>query len=112
MKNGDGIPGLVGWEWHGQPARISGLEVVAQGPVKCGKKRGTYAATIYPPGKNNFVFNAATIWWSDGLASPPGYQHPSAHGARPKGPDRRVQRITANLLDRFRGGECRQREDQ
>jgi hypothetical protein len=30
MKNGDGIPGLVGWEWHGNPAAILGLEVVAK----------------------------------------------------------------------------------
>jgi hypothetical protein len=103
MKDGDGIPGLVGWEWHGDPARIPGLEVVAQGPVRLGQKEGTYAATIYPGPKENFVFNAATIWWSDGLSAPPGYQHPSAHGASPKGPDPRVQRITANLLSRFRG---------
>ena len=26
MKLGDGIPGLVGWEWHGQPAAIPGLK--------------------------------------------------------------------------------------
>ncbi|HEY5914262.1 MAG TPA: N,N-dimethylformamidase beta subunit family domain-containing protein, partial [Verrucomicrobiae bacterium] len=32
MKQRDGIPGLVGWEWHGDPAKISGLEVVASGP--------------------------------------------------------------------------------
>ena len=38
-------------------------------------------------------------------AKPPGYLHPSAHGAKPKGPDRRVQQITANLLNRFRGSE-------
>ena len=25
MKNGDGIPGLVGWEWMGAPAKIPGL---------------------------------------------------------------------------------------
>ena len=104
MRNGDGVAGLVGWEWHGQSAPIPGLELVAQGPVKCGKKKGTYAATVYPGPKGNVVFNAATIWWSDGLAAPPGYQHPSAHGARPRGPDPRVQRITANLLGRFRGG--------
>jgi hypothetical protein len=103
MKNGDSIPGLVGWEWHGEPATIAGLEVVAQGPAKLGKKEGTYAATIYPGPKENFVFNAATIWWSDGLSAPPGYLHPSAHGASPKGPDPRVQKITANLLNRFRG---------
>jgi hypothetical protein len=103
MKNGDSIPGLVGWEWHGDPARITGLEVLAQGKVKSGKKEGTFAATIYPGPKDNWVFNAGTIWWADGLSEPPGYQHPSAYDAHPRGPDARVQRITANLLNRFRG---------
>jgi hypothetical protein len=103
MKTGDGIAGLVGWEWMGDPAKIPGLEVVARGEVSNGKDKGTYTATIYPGPKDNFVFNAATIWWSDGLSAPPGYQHPTAYGAKPKGPDPRVQRITANLLDRFRG---------
>ncbi len=103
MKDGDAIPGLVGWEWHGGPAAIPGLQVVARGEVTSGNKKGTYAATIYPGPRDNFVFNAATIWWSDGLSAPPGYQHPSAYGAKPKGPDPRVQKITANLLDRFRG---------
>jgi hypothetical protein len=103
MRDGDAVPGLVGWEWHGGPADIPGLQVVARGEVKSGKKRGTYAATIYPGPRDNFVFNAATIWWSDGLSAPPGYQHPTAYGAKPRGPDPRVQKITANLLDRFRG---------
>jgi hypothetical protein len=103
MKNGDSIPGLVGWEWHGGSADIPGLEVVARGEVKSGENKGTYTATIYPGPKDNFVFNAATIWWSDGLSAPPGYQHPSAYGAKPRGPDPRVQRITANLFTRFRG---------
>jgi hypothetical protein len=102
MKNGDGIPGLVGWEWMGAPADIPGLRVVAKGKVSYEGIDETYTATIYPGPKDNFVFNAATIWWSDGLSEPPGYQHPSAHGAKPKGPDARVQRITSNLLDRFR----------
>jgi hypothetical protein len=102
MKNGDSIQGLVGWEWHGDPADIPGLEVVARGETNNGKDKGTYTATIYPGPKDNFVFNASTIWWSDGLSAPPGYQHPAIYGANPKGPDPRVRRITANLLDRFR----------
>ncbi|HZV04071.1 MAG TPA: N,N-dimethylformamidase beta subunit family domain-containing protein [Gemmataceae bacterium] len=102
MKNGDSIPGLVGWEWHGDPADIPGLEVVAKGQTFNGTHHGTYTATIYPGPKNNLVFNAATIWWSDGLSAPPGYLHPAVYGAKPKGPDARVQRITANLLNRFR----------
>jgi hypothetical protein len=103
MKNGDAIPGLVGWEWHGDPADIPGLEVVAKGDVTSRAATHAYTATIYPGPKDNTVFNSATIWWSDGLSAPPGYLHPSAHGASPKGPDPRVQRITANLLNRFRG---------
>jgi hypothetical protein len=102
MKNGDAIPGLVGWEWHGDPADIPGLEVVARGETNNGKDKGTYTATVYPGPKDNFVFNASTIWWSDGLSAPPGYKHPAIYGANPKGPDPRAQRITANLLDRCR----------
>jgi hypothetical protein len=101
MKAGDGIPGLVGWEWHGEPAPIPGLEVVATGAAKSGKEEGVYTATVYPGPKGNVVFNAATCWWADGLAEPPGYKHPSAHGASPKGPDPRVQRMTENLLGKM-----------
>jgi hypothetical protein len=103
MHDGDSIPGLVGWEWHGEPADLAGLEVVARGKVKAGNKEGTYAATIYPGPRDNVVFNAATIWWAEGLSAPPGHVRPSAYGAAPRGPDPRVQRITANLLNRFRG---------
>jgi hypothetical protein len=103
MKNGDGIPGLVGFEWMGAPANIPGLEVVAKGPIALGGVKRDYTATIYPGPKTNVVFNAATIWWADGLSAPPGYKTPSAHGATPKGPDARVQKITANLFQRMRG---------
>lgn len=64
MKKGDSIPGLVGWEWHGDPAAIAGLEVVAGGPTFAapGKPNGgNFTATVYPGPKGNFVFNAATI---------------------------------------------------
>ena len=105
MKNGESIPELVGWEHHGVPAEIPGLEVVAKGPVFDSRKRDRgveYTATIYPGPKGNSVFNAATIWWSLGLSSPPGFLMPTAHGITPHGPDPRVQRITRNLLNRFR----------
>jgi hypothetical protein len=104
MKNGDSFRGLVGWEHHGPPlGNIPGLEVLARGPVTSrGRPQNTeYTATIYPGPKGNIVFNAATIWWSDGLAEPPGYLRPSAHGGTPPGPDERVQRITTNLFKRF-----------
>jgi hypothetical protein len=103
MKAGDSIPGLVGWEHHGEPAAIPGLEVLARGRVMSGKRdQGVdYTATIHPGPKGNHVFNAATCWWSDGLSAPPGYLRPTSHGNTPPGPDRRVRRITQNLFRRF-----------
>ncbi len=105
MKSGDRIPGLVGWEYHGDPAQIPGLEVVAGGTAwQGGTRPQQWAATIYPGPKKNFVFNAATIFWSQGLSKPPGHMLPWSHWSRPHGPNDRVQRITKNLLDRAIGG--------
>jgi hypothetical protein len=102
MKAGEGIPGLVGWEWHGDPAPIPGLEVVAEGETtNSSNVKGHYTATIYPGPKGNIVFNASTIWWGDGLSAPPGYVRPAVY-TNPRGPDPRVQRITQNLLERMR----------
>jgi hypothetical protein len=104
MRKGDGIPGLVGWEWHGDPAEIRGLEIVASGPTQDAPDKlngGVFTATVYPGPKGNFVFNAATCWWADGLSEPPGYVRPSVY-TTPHGPDPRVQRITLNVLERMR----------
>jgi hypothetical protein len=101
MKKGDRIPGLVGWEFHGDPAEIPELEVVAEGiALKVSGETAHWTATIYPGPKDNYVFNAATIWWAQGLSSPPGHMLPWSHWVRPHGPDPRVQRITENLLRR------------
>jgi hypothetical protein len=104
MRQGDGIPGLVGWEWHGDPAPIPGLEIVATGPTQSAPGQlndGVYTATVYPGPKGNIVFNASTIWWGDGLSAPPGYMRPKVY-TEPKGPDPRVQQITRNLLARMK----------
>ncbi len=104
MKQGDGIPGVIGWEWHGDPAEIPGLEIVARGPTQSAPGQlngGEYTATLYPGPKDNFVFNAATCWWADGLSSPPGYVRPNVYTS-PQGPDPRLQQITHNILRRMR----------
>ena len=106
MKKGDRIPGLIGWEYHGDPPQdLAGLEVIAEGTAWVG---GTtpqhWAATVYPGPKGNLVFNASTIFWSQGLSSPPGHMLPWSHWSRPHGPDERVQRITQNVLRRALGG--------
>lgn len=104
MKKGDYIPGLVGWEFHGDPADLPGLEIVAEGiALNSGNKEAHWTATIYPGPKGNFVFNAATIWWAQGLSSPPGHELPWSHYVRPHGPDPRVQQITHNLLAKATG---------
>ena len=101
MKPGDRIPGLVGWEYHGGPADLPGLEIVAAGNAWVGGvTRSAWAATIYPGPKDNFVFNAATIFWCQDLSMPPGHTLPWSHWSRPHGPDARVQRITHNVLER------------
>lgn len=103
MRKGDRIAGLVGWEFHGEPADIVGLEVVAEGPTWTGNEREShYTATVYPGPKGNAVFNASTIFWSQGLSAPPGHMPPWSHSGRPHGPDPRVQRITRNVFERFR----------
>ncbi|MDZ4861773.1 MAG: DUF6605 domain-containing protein [Candidatus Hydrogenedentes bacterium] len=103
MKNGDGIPGIVGWEFHGEPLmEIPGLKIVAEGDaLNSGGQTAHWTATIYPGPKENYVFNASTIWWAQGLSSPPGHMLPYSHNGRPHGPDVRVERITHNLLKRF-----------
>lgn len=101
VQKGDSVPGLVGWEFHGDPADLPGLEVVAEGIALSGGKRPAHwTATVYPGPKENFVFNASTIWWAQGLSSPPGHMLPWSHWVRPHGPDPRVQRITDNVLRR------------
>lgn len=69
MRKGDKIPGFVGWEHHGDPADIWGLEVIAEGTIiNEGGLKSHYTATVYPGPKGNWVFNAATIFWSIGLS--------------------------------------------
>jgi hypothetical protein len=102
MKKGDRVPGLIGWEYHGDPPTdLPGLEIVAQGTAfQGGVNPSPWTATIYPGPKGNYVFNAATIFWCQDLSMPPGHTLPWSHWSRPHGPDLRVQQITANLLRR------------
>ena len=85
MKQGDRIPGLVGWEYHGDPPDdLNGLQIVAAGTALVGGVRPQrWTATIYPGPKGNFVFNAATIFWCQGLSRPPGTCCPGRTGRAP-----------------------------
>jgi hypothetical protein len=104
MKAGDSIENLVGWEMHADPATdLPGMQVVAEGPTSTGRNEGVYTSTIYDGPKGNIVFNAATIWWANGLSSPPGHKNPTRFGKAQEGPDKRVQQITHNLFQRMIG---------
>ena len=102
MKAGEAIPGMIGWEYHGDPpADIPGLEVVAGGTAfQGGRNPQHWQAVIFPGPKGNFIFNASTIWWAQGMSKPPGHMPVWSHYSRPHGPDHRVQKITQNLLKR------------
>jgi hypothetical protein len=105
MKEGDRIPGLVGWEYHGPPLKADpSLVVLASGKVV--SRRGEeqtpdYAATVYDGPRGNIVFNAATCWWSMLLAAPPGFVNPPEEDFARSDP--RVQRMTQNLIARMIG---------
>ena len=104
MREGDTVPGLIGWEWHGSPAKdLPGMEFVAHGETEngAGKAQTPHIATIYDGPKGNIVFNAGTIWWAQGLSSPPGHVLPAHKAAQPQGPDPRVQRMMSNVFNRF-----------
>ena len=101
MRAGESIPGLIGWEYHGDPADIPGLQVVGGGTAWVGGEQPQqWAATVYEGPKGNVVFNASSIFWVQGLSDPPGHTLPWSHWSRPHGPDERVQRITTNVLKR------------
>ena len=111
----------VGWEFHADPptqGELPGLEVVGCGEAfHQGEEAQPWTSTIFSPDRvdssdrreqsyragHNFVFNAATIFWAQGLSSPPGHVLPWSHWSRPHGPDLRIQRITFNLLQRALG---------
>ena len=109
---GDTIPAIVGWEYHGAPAEIDGLEVVASSELFQGYKEPlepAHAAVVYPCERGNWVFNAGTIWWPEGLSNPPGHiparlainsvsvgSSPGTFGVNPM-----TQAITANVLNRM-----------
>ena len=104
MKKGDSIKNIIGWEWHGAPLmELPGMQVVAEGPTSMtnGTNPGHFSATMYDGPKGNIVFSCATIWWANGLSSPPGHKNPTRHGVTQLGPDERVQKITHNLFERM-----------
>ena len=112
MKKGDRIPGLIGWEYHGDPPDIPGLEVVAAGTawVRAARPRSSGPRRSIPGPRGTSSSTPRPSSGPRGSRSPPGHTLPWSHWSRPHGPDERVQQITHNLLrDRRRNSS---REDR
>src|SRR5687767_2565001 len=109
LKKGDGIPKLVGWEYHGTPNGTQpGLTILATAPTRPRDNRdlntrSVHTSTIYELPKGNIVFDAGTCWWNMVLSTPPGEMNPPRRDFSKDDP--RVQRITANLLKRMIDGK-------
>ena len=78
--------------WQTVFAEVADLEKIYLPP---------HIATFYNGPKGNIVFDAGSIWWAQGLSSPPGHVLPANGAAKPQGPDKRVQRMMKNVFDRF-----------
>jgi hypothetical protein len=109
IKEGEKIPAMIGWEYHGPPtANIPGLVEVARshalqmGETNPAADEKIHSGVIFPGSKGNWVFNAGTIWWAEALSQPPGHV-PAGHGPemRTFGVNPKVQKITSNILDRM-----------
>jgi hypothetical protein len=107
LNDGDKIPAMIGWEYHGPPLiNIEGLVEVAgsrvSGTPGPGMKEKLHSGIIYPCPKGNWVFNAGTIWWSEALSQPPGHI-PAGYDPQMRtfGVNHLIQKITANLLNRM-----------
>jgi hypothetical protein len=109
IREGEKIPAMIGWEYHGPPAaNIPGLVEVARGralqmgETDPGPDEKIHSGVIFPGTRGNWVFNAGTIWWPEALSQPPGHI-PAGHGPemRTFGVNPKVQRITSNILDRM-----------
>src|SRR5882762_3579413 len=101
MVDGDSVPSIVGYEMDASmpdfplPTSVAGTyQVLSQSPfVNFGGAQMIAHSSIYQAPSGAWVFGAGTTSWSWGL---------DADGiAAPKGGDPRIQRATANLLQRF-----------
>ena len=103
FRDGDSVPGLVGYEadrsfsQYAQPNAVSGTyTLLSRSPFTGSRGAPDYAnSTIYQAPSGAWVFAAGTLNWSLALDKLVGWSSLE--------PDPRIQRTTANILDRFIG---------
>ena len=100
--DGDSVPGIVGYEadrWYGaspQPNAVSGTyTLLSNSPYTTNQNTADYSdSSIYQAPGGAWVFAAGTMGWNRALDNYTGWNVV----------DPRIQRMTANILDRFVGG--------
>jgi len=98
FHDGDSVPGIVGYEadksfanYPAPPARPGTYTLLSHSPYTDGSGRPDYAnSSVYQAASGAWVFAAGTFAWGWALDSFGGHT-----------PDRRMQRATANILNRF-----------
>jgi hypothetical protein len=100
LKNGDHLPLLIGTEYDRVNANAPtppDIEVLLHSPLKCAGKRSFADAAYYTAPSGAGVFDAGTGAWVCKLFT-------GCPADRPLQADRRIQRITANILRVFATG--------
>jgi hypothetical protein len=97
IRPGDVFPGIVGYEYDRVAPRA--LEpplfaLVASSPVRGFAGRDSAASSVYVAAGGAIVFDAGTVAWSWGLDD-------YGHESRGRFADRRLQKLTANIMDRL-----------
>ena len=88
MKEGDRIPQLVGWEYHGLPVKDGGdLVVVATGETKQ-TTDPPYAATVYDGGQGERRLQRRDLLVGHAPGAAAGVAEPAEQGLRPVRPPR------------------------
>lgn len=108
LKNGDSLPGLVGYEYDKVNPNFpvpQGLEILASSPVvDVSKNHDVSNATLYTAVSGARIFDAGTIEWSWGLDSNSSIEKfwsPGSNSPRPSLVNKVAQKITANVLQAF-----------
>ncbi len=103
FQNGNSVPGIVGYEIDREVVGVprpnfvnNTYSLLSHSPIlDIGGASDHANSSIYQAASGAWVFGAGTIGWSFGLdgTAIPGFSYPAVDG--------RIQRTTANILDRF-----------
>jgi hypothetical protein len=94
LKQGDSIPGIVGYEYDrlgDEASRPAGLDVVGRSPVNGFEGQDRAASTVYVAKSGAPVFAAGTIQWPWALDN---FGHEEIGGFA----DQRLQQVTKNVI--------------